>query len=301
MLLRGDGPVLVTGDVMEDIIVKPQGPMVPGSDARADIYARPGGSGANQALWLAAAGVPVTFVARVGAPDVARYRALFAARGVDPLIAGDDGLATGRLVTLVDADGERSFFTDRGANARLGRGDLPPDILAGVSLLHISGYALFAAEPRDAVLQLAGDAGAAGIPVSIDPSSAGFLREAGAEAFLEWTRGMAMCFANRDEAALLSGSADPAEQVGRLGQYYELAILKRGADGAMAGNRAGIIAEAPAPEITPVDTTGAGDAFFAGFVAALRRGADIAACLASGNALGGRAATQLGGQPAATQ
>ena len=60
------GKVLVVGDVMTDIIVKPEGPLNRGSDRRAAIRSRPGGSGANQAVWLGAMGADVRFVARVG-------------------------------------------------------------------------------------------------------------------------------------------------------------------------------------------------------------------------------------------
>ncbi len=67
----GPRRVLVIGDVMTDIIVRPEGPLAPGSDRRAAIVFEPGGSAANQAAWLAHFGVAVDFVARVGAADLA--------------------------------------------------------------------------------------------------------------------------------------------------------------------------------------------------------------------------------------
>ena len=63
--------ILVIGDVMTDVIVRPEGPLARGSDRRASIAFKPGGSAANQAAWLASFGVEVDFVGRVGAADVA--------------------------------------------------------------------------------------------------------------------------------------------------------------------------------------------------------------------------------------
>ena len=136
--------VLVVGDVMTDIIVRPEGPIVLGSDRRAEIRNRPGGSGANQAVWLGAAGADVLFAARVGADERAMYENYFRGRGVVPALGGDKDLPTGVLVTIVDPSGERSFLTDRGANLNLGEDDLGESLLDGVGLVLVSGYSFFA-------------------------------------------------------------------------------------------------------------------------------------------------------------
>jgi len=92
--------ILVVGDVMTDIIVKPDGPMVTGSDRTASIRNRPGGSGANQAVWLGAAGASVLFAARVGASERAMYENYFRGLNVVPVLAGDRALPSGVLVTI---------------------------------------------------------------------------------------------------------------------------------------------------------------------------------------------------------
>ena len=76
--------ILVVGDVMEDVIVRPEGPLARGSDRRAAISVRPGGSAANQAAWLAHFGVAVDLVARVGMGDVAREAERLLSAGVTP-------------------------------------------------------------------------------------------------------------------------------------------------------------------------------------------------------------------------
>ena len=296
-LAKLDGRVLVVGDVMEDIIVLPEAAMVRGSDVRAKVRNMPGGSGANQAMWLGSMHVPVSFLARVGAGDVESFRARFVESGVTPLLVGDDELPTGRLVTLVDVDGERSFFTDRAANTRLAVSDCPEEILEGVGLVHFSGYAFFEPGPRSVALELMERARRADIPVSIDPASTGFLREVGARQFLDWTRGASFCFPNAEEAAFLSGVDDVENQIRVLGAHYDLVVIKRGAEGAVAGDARGIRCEVGAVRIDVVDTTGAGDAFLAGFVAEMAKGSELEQCLVQANAAGARAAAHMGGQP----
>jgi sugar/nucleoside kinase (ribokinase family) len=270
---------------------------VRGSDQTATIRDAPGGSGANQAAWLGHLGAAVRFVARVGAADVAAQSQALRAFGVTPHLAADPSLPTGRLVTLLDADGERSFLTDRAANTRLCAADLPEALLDGVRLLHISGYSLFSDGPRAAVLAFATAARRRGIAVTLDAASAGFLREVGAARFLDWVAGTEILFANADEAAALTGLADAAAQLAALSGHFSLVVLKQGAGGAVALQRGGAPVACPSPIVAAIDTTGAGDAFLAGFLFARLQGREVAGCLADAVALGARATTLLGGRP----
>lgn len=289
--------VLVVGDVMTDVIVVPEGPLLRGSDRRATIRSRPGGSGANQAVWLGAMGTRVSFAARVGAADKPQLEAYFRSFHVDPVLTADPQLASGMLVTIVDADGERSFLTDRGANLALERSDMPVWLLEDTRLLLVSGYSFFAAGPRSAVQWITGEAGARGIGVAIDPASVGFLREVGPRNFLDWTAGAATIFANAEEAAELTGCTDLEEQMVALGAHYGRVVIKRGSAGAALGDRSGIHISLPAQVTEVVDSTGAGDAFAAGFLTAEFGGGSPEECLRAGIEAGGRAVATIGGQP----
>jgi sugar/nucleoside kinase (ribokinase family) len=198
---------------MTDIIVRAEGPLRRGSDRAAAIRSRPGGSGANQAVWLGVLGADVRFAARVGQADKAALEAYFAQFGVVPVLAVDANLASGMLVTIVDPDGERSFLTDRGANLALAADDLPDTLLDGAGMLVVSGYSFFAEGPRVAVGGLMLRARARGLQVVVDPASVGFLEDVGAGNFLKWTDGADLIFANEDEARILAGSADLGEQM----------------------------------------------------------------------------------------
>lgn len=291
------GRVLVVGDVMTDVIVKPEGPLVRGSDRRAAIQSRPGGSGANQAVWLGAMGTKVSFVARVGARDKPHLEAYFKGFHVDPHLVADPQKPSGMLVVIVDNDGERSFLTDRGANLALSPSDMPVWLLDETRLVLVSGYSLFAEGPRRAVQWLAEEARQRGIPIAIDAASVGFLREVGIRTFLEWTKGMSTLFANSDEAQALSNTDVLADQMVALGMHFDRVVIKRGARGAVVGGKAGVRVDKPAPHVQVVDTTGAGDAFAAGFISAELRGADEAEALAAGIKAGSEAVKTLGGQP----
>jgi len=285
---------LVVGDVMVDVIVRLEGPIAPGSDRRAKIAARPGGSAANQAVWLAHFGAAVDFVARVGAADLERETALLRRAGVAPHLAGDPAHETGRLIALVDPSGERSFLTDRGANEALEATDVDDALITGAEIVHLSGYSFFAPGCRAAALEVMRRA--AGKPLGVDPASAEFLREIGPDNFFAWTRGATMLFPNRDEAAALTGTDDPEAQGARLAALYPLVVIKRGAGGceAFQGERRWRIA---APAAKTLDTTGAGDAFVAGFLAARLQGQPIEASLARAVAAGAAATEIVGGRP----
>jgi sugar/nucleoside kinase (ribokinase family) len=286
--------ILLVGDVMTDVIIHPDGPLAKGSDRRAKIRFEPGGSAANQAAWLASFGVQVDLVARVGLADVEAETQRLARLGVTAHLIGDRDRPTGRLVALIDASGERSFYTDRAANEALCPADVPGALIEGASLIHLSGYSFFAASPREAVLEVICRAGRT--PVSVDPASAEFLREVGPGRFLQWTRGAAVLFPNEDEATVLTGAGDPETQCQRLAALYPLVVVKLGAAGCLAAEGARRW-RVGAPRVAAIDCTGAGDAFAAAFLASRLRGEAIQEALSRGVFAGSAAVQQVGGRP----
>jgi sugar/nucleoside kinase (ribokinase family) len=292
--------VLVVGDVMIDVIVRPEGPIAIGADRRATILSKPGGSAANQASWLTHFGVATRLVGRVGAADKNVQEAIFAKAGVEACLAADPTHETGRLVALIDPSGERSFFTDRGANDGLIASDIPEALIGDVDHVHISGYSFVHPGPRAAMIDLIARARTRGVPTSVDPASSEFLREIGPANFLAWTQGVSMCFPNEDEARVLTGADAPDEQLARLVAQYPLVVVKRGAAGCEAaeGAEGARRWRATTPKVAAIDTTGAGDAFFAGFLAARLSGATMETCLRRAAEAGAEATQSLGGRPA---
>jgi len=297
--------VLVVGDVINDVLVQAPWPLALGDDNPAVIRSRPGGSAANQAAWLAELGMDVVFAGRAGARDAEFHRRELVRFGVEPRLAADESVPTGTIVVLVGPDGERTMITDRGANLRLGPADVPAALLDDAALLHLTGYSFFEPGPRAVARGLLAEAARRGVPVTVDPGSAAFLAapSTGPAAFLGWTRGAAVCFPNVAEASVLTGTdaltaaADPAAMAAVLTGYYGAVVVKLGADGAVyaaGGTTPGRVAAVPA---AVRDTTGAGDAFCAGFLAAWLGGAPLAAACAAAAETAARAVSSLGGRP----
>ncbi len=170
----------------------------------------------------------------VGEDDLGRaaIRAL-AATGVQPHLELLRGEPTGVVVAFVDASGERSMFTDRGANLRLGTSSLPTELFGAGKHLHLSGYEILDEATRPAGLAALELAGAAGMTRSIDPSSAGPLASVGAGAFVGWTRGLDWCCANLEEGRVLTGKRRAEDVLMGLRRHYREVALTLGADGAM--------------------------------------------------------------------
>ncbi|MGZ3147447.1 carbohydrate kinase family protein [Lentzea chajnantorensis] len=288
-------PVVVVGDAGLDVVARHSGPIAHGGDVRAKVTIEPGGAGANTAVWLAACGASPVLVARVGADSAGRQvHAELTAAGVRCAFAVDPDLATCCVVVLVDENGQRSMLPDRGANARFSPADLDPGLLAGADgHLHLSGYVLLDATSRPAGLAALAAARAAGWTTSVDPQAAVLIEAT--PWFLEDVRGVDVLMPNADELAALAGSPDPAAAK-QLLSHVGAVVVTSGPDGASWVD-ADEIVSVPAERAECVDSTGAGDAFDAGFLAAWLSGASKRDALLGGVRAGSRAVAVVGAQP----
>jgi sugar/nucleoside kinase (ribokinase family) len=257
---------VVCGDVINDVLVKPRDATTPGSDTPATIRACPGGAGANQAAWMAHLGAQVTFAGRAGARDAEYHRRELGRYGVRVHLAEDDQVSTGTIVIMVAPDGERNMFTDRGANLRLQRTDLPASLLDDAAVLHLTGHTFSEPTLLEVALWLLDQARSRGMAVTVDPASATYLAGMEPGAFLRWTEGAAVCFPNRDEAAVLAGEADPVRMAARLTRHYGVVLLKLGAQGCLLAVPGEAPVLVPAYPARARDSTGAGDAFCGAFM-----------------------------------
>ncbi|MBB5960035.1 sugar/nucleoside kinase (ribokinase family) [Saccharothrix tamanrassetensis] len=287
--------IVVVGDAGLDVVARHSGPIVHGDDSRASVTIAPGGAGANTAAWLAACGASPTLVARVGDDFAGRQVASeLTSTGVRCAFAVDRENATCCVVVLVDETGQRSMLPDRGANARFSPEDLDAGLLVGARHLHLSGYVLLDATSRAAGPAVLRAARAAGLTTSVDPQSAALIYDG----FLDDVRGVDLLLPNTEELVALTGSPEPASASALLDVVGAVAVTA-GAGGASWVDRDGVVS-VPALPVDCVDSTGAGDAFDGGLLAAWVGGASREDALLGGVEAAARAVSAVGAQPSMT-
>jgi len=261
----------VLGDLALDVVLAPSRPLEHGTDVPGVVRLHQGGSAANTARWLARLGVRVTLVCAVGRDGPGRALGVALERdGVTVRATHPAGARTARIGMVVDASGERSFVADRGAADLLAPADLRPAWFRGAGVLHLPGYSLLGSPLGEAAARAAVLAREAGARVTVDLASAAPLLARGRPAAQRLVRDIDpdLLLANAAEAAAFVGDAD----LDRLLAFAPVAIVKRGAGGATIVSRSprrGLLRlDVATRALASADTTGAGDAFDAGFLAA---------------------------------
>ncbi|MEZ5408044.1 MAG: PfkB family carbohydrate kinase [Acidimicrobiales bacterium] len=279
--------LVAVGDLVVDVVVRLEEPpdgrpdgvgagsvvVNLGSDTPATVTHRQGGSAANVCVAAARLGAPTRFVGQVGDDPTGRWLVdSLRAAGVDTAVRAAG--RTGSVIVLCHADGERSMITDRGASAELAGAE--PDWLDGARALHLPLYTLAADPLRSTAVALAGAARRAGAVVSVDLSSTSLLAALGRAVVGDLIARLApdVVLANRAEAAWAEAARAGGAGVGIV-PLSAMRVEKRGPESAVvtAAGRAAVAV--PAVPIGPVaDSTGAGDAFAAGWLTASLAGAD---------------------------
>ena len=301
--MRRPTRIVVFGDVIDDIVVRPLGPVRADTDTPAAIRQRPGGSAANVAAWLGSLDLAVDFIGRVGAADLDRHERHLARQGVRACLIADDELPTGTIVVLVDEQNRRTMLTERGANIRLTPDDIADGTLDGAAAVYFTGYSVFSgdtnADASPASFQaLIERCVKRGVPVVVDPGSAGFLEDFGTDRFLAAVAGASVLLPNLKEGRALTGLEDPLAVTLRLAADFLVVALTLGADGIVVAGPGLVPTLVPVLAVARTDTTGAGDAFSAGFLACWLDGGDVRSAADAGAALAARAITIVGGRPA---
>jgi 2-dehydro-3-deoxygluconokinase len=248
-----------------------------------------GGAESNVAIGLVRAGVPTTWLGRVGTdPAGDRVARDVRGEGVDVVAVPDPDRSTGIMMKERLADGRtRVTYHRRGsAGAALRAEDLPVSLVETATLLHVTGITLALSDSARAAVEAAIDrADAAGVPVSFDVNHRPKLidAETARVRYRSVAERSSVVFAGDDEARLVLGLADDEADDETLA--HELAALARGRAVVKLGSRGAVASidgrfhRRPATPVRVVDPVGAGDAFVAGWLAATLSGADAAEAL----------------------
>jgi len=294
MTTAGDAKydVVVVGELNADIILR--GDVVPAfgqvEKLVDDLDVCAGSSSAIFAASAARMGLRVRFISKVGDDLLGRFLlGELEAVGLSPEhVIVDSAVKTGATVHLSTGQ-DRAMLTYLGSIAAIEAADLPADWLAGARHLHVaSPFLLHGLRP--AMPAMMREAQAAGLTVSLDtnwdPAEGWYLG-----GFFDH---LDLFLPNAQELLAITGDSDLTSGLRTALQLVPLVVVKRGARGALAASRDELV-EVPAFEVQVADTTGAGDTFDGGFVAAWLRGEPLRRCLEVAAACGALTTTQAGG------
>ena len=234
-----------------------------------------GGSAGNTIRAMAQLGCSVGFIGKVG-PDTTGdfFVQALDNLGIEPIIfRGRE--RSGKCVSLISADGERTMVTHLGAALELSAGEIEPSIFEGYDCLYVEGYLV---QNHDLILKAARTAKKCGLKVAIDLASFNIVAEN-----LEFLRGLVsehvdIVFANEDEAKTFTCEAEPLNALQAISQMCELAVVKIGTKGALIKQGEEVVHVGIMAAAKRVDTTGAGDFYAAGFLAGLCDGLSLRQC-----------------------
>jgi sugar/nucleoside kinase (ribokinase family) len=288
------GRLLHLGNVVVDIVLDVPALPERGGDVLATGSVMTPGGGFNVMVAAARQGLPVAYAGAYGSgPFAALARAALADAGITALQPPKAGIDTGFVVSIVDADGERTFVTSRGAEATLTTADLGGISAAPGDASYLSGYGLVHPSNRAALLGWLGRL-PAGHPVFADP---GPLVQLIPPDVTERVLGRADWWTcNAREAALLTGVQDPvaAARALALRSGSRGVLVRTGPDGCLLGRGDSAPVRVPGFDVDVLDTNGAGDAHAGTFIAALARGLDAMAAAREANAAAALSVTRRG-------
>lgn len=261
-----------------------------------------GGSAANSMAGAAALGLKVGFVGQVAGDQLGEIFAhdmrSLGVHFATPAIAGPP--PTGRCLILVTPDAQRTMNTCPGASHELTPSALDPELIRSASITFLEGYLWGPERPRAAMLEAAELAHCAGKTVAFTLSESLLIgdRREGVRGMVE-KGSVDILFGNEEEVRHLTGCTDLADCIASLSDKVATLVITRGAKGAVA-RQAGEEVEVAAAAIDKVvDTTGAGDLFAAGFLAARCRRRPLKACLETGATCAAEVISHFGARPEA--
>jgi sugar/nucleoside kinase (ribokinase family) len=270
------------GDLIEDVVVWLSAEPNLGTDTDSIIQRTRGGSAANVAMFAALTGTESRFIGQVGNDALGQQLcSSLQQAGVDVCVVSEG--RTGSIVVLVQPNGERTFLTDRGVASHLSLVDA--SLMANVGILHVPSYSLVTEPLASTSLLYIKAAQSLAAVISIDASSTSVLEHFGVARYKSLIQSIQpqIFLCNEDEAGLLGVGATE----GMLGAA--LTVIKRGVHSTFAisqNNERSEVAVAPVANI--VDTTGAGDAFAAGFLPTFVATNDVEAAITRGHAVAAR-------------
>ena len=250
----------------------------------------PGGSAANTITCTSILGMPSGYIGKIGDDELGSlFRTTMEQYGVQTrMFYGTK--PTGRCMVLITgANAERTFANYMGATLEMGPEDLQPAFFQGWDYFHIEGYLV---QNQDLIRNAVVMAREAGCIISIDMASYNVVESNAAFLHDLVDNYVDIVFANETEARAFTGK-EPREAIDELARHCRIAVVKVGKDGSLvrSGDEFHYIDPWPA---TPVDATGAGDTYAAGFLYAHSLGKGLKVCGEVGSILAAKVVEIVG-------
>jgi sugar/nucleoside kinase (ribokinase family) len=243
----------------------------------------PGGSACNTLVGIGKLGGMARFVGKCG--DGAMGQLIendLKRHNVEPVLFRSDS-PTGRVLSIITPDAQRSMFTYLGASAETRPEEISITCFEDAAIVHVEGYLLFNPDLIQAVLHAAR---AAGAKISLDLASFTVVEESKELLARLIERYVDILIANEDEAEAFCGIRDERLALEALSRNAEIAVLKVGARGSYISHGGKVIVVNPKGDGSARDTTGAGDLWAAGFLFGLVEGYPLEKCGELGSACG---------------
>ena len=234
-----------------------------------------GGSAGNTIRAMAQLGCSVGFIGKVGRDTTGDFfEQALENLGIRPFVfRGTE--RSGKCVSLISPDGERTMVTHLGAALELRAAELEPAVFDGFDCLYVEGYLV---QDHELILGAVKTAKQCGLKVAVDLASFNVVAEN-----LSFLRNLVttyvdIVFANEDEAKAFTGEAEPLNALQAISEICELAVVKVGMKGALIKQGGEVVHVGIMAAAKRVDTTGAGDFYAAGFLAGLCDGLSLRQC-----------------------
>jgi sugar/nucleoside kinase (ribokinase family) len=264
----------------------------------------PGGTVTNTAVGIASLGGNPAFVGAVADDELGdRYAADLEAAGVRavlerfPHVPRDPDAATGRCFVVITPDAERTMATALGAGGRLDRTGIDAAVLGAAKLVYFDGYLLDLPDADAIVDTIVGATRAAGTAVAIGLADSMLVERHHGRLSRLVEDVVDIVFANEAEICALAATEDVAAALAALARPGLVAVATCGPAGAYVGHAGGVTEVSAAHVGEPVDRTGAGDLFAAGFCFGATHGFDVAGAAALGSLVAAEVVTHLGARP----
>lgn len=232
----------------------------------------PGGAACNTMIGIGKLGGDSVFVGQCGSGKMGRFfEEGLIKSGVKPKLFRSD-TPTGRVLSLITPDAQRSMFTYLGASEEISPDSIESSFFIDAAVVMVEGYLVFNQELMTATLKAVKESGAS---IALDLASFTVVESSYDFIMKNVVNNVDILIANEDEAKAFSGLSGEEEALDFMASFSDIAVLKLGERGSLIKSRGSVIRVKPVTGKKAVDTTGAGDLWAAGFLYGLTHGYDL--------------------------